>query len=103
MTGHTPGPWRVVRYRRPDTLRIHHNTGYEIVPITKICNPENEYAEANAKLIAAAPDLLEALKLATSCIGDLGRNPRALAVNSSRVIIVEKLEAAILKADWRGR
>jgi hypothetical protein len=76
---HTPGPWQVSRdndttltivapwsdkvrtgaegwgdYRGIHTASITHHSGYGAVP--------REHAEANAALIAAAPELLEALK-----------------------------------------
>lgn len=57
-TSHTPGPWRITRDQTPgqfvtiDKVRDAHNS--------VICTLHVN-AEANARLIAAAPDLLEAL------------------------------------------
>jgi uncharacterized membrane protein len=50
---HTPGPWEVVRSVTCGHLRAAHN--YQ-------SNPKNEWTNADIKLIAAAPDLLDALK-----------------------------------------
>jgi hypothetical protein len=61
MTKHTPGPWTVEgRNRTNDGWRLFADSGYG-VGVAWDCNgnPENE---ANARLIAAAPDLLAALK-----------------------------------------
>jgi hypothetical protein len=60
---HTPGPWQYLgdpdddecRVRQAASVRIGHGYCSEIT----IC--EGISLEANAKLIAAAPDLLEAL------------------------------------------
>lgn len=59
MAGHTPGPWRV----------IHHNSGasrvlagsFEIL-LTSRTGAKADVWTANANLIAAAPELLAALK-----------------------------------------
>jgi hypothetical protein len=59
IPAHTPGPWR--------------STGYQIFSGTVLvasqpaCDPEGM---ANARLIAAAPDLLEALKFVLSAHGE---------------------------------
>jgi hypothetical protein len=70
---HTPGPWFVVRMRGWSGLSIarHSQSALEDIagdyPIANMCEGspywENKFPiEANARLIAAAPDLLEALK-----------------------------------------
>lgn len=64
---HTPGPWKSVNvssqgtavYRRIDGL---NGTHIGFAGAYKLHN--SEIAEANARLIAAAPDLLEAAQLA---------------------------------------
>ena len=64
--GHTPGPWRVV----------HHNDDTNRVVVFGICevwstSRGTEAKLANARLIAAAPELLEALKLADEWLDEL--------------------------------
>lgn len=65
MNKHTPGPWlvstdglRVVglteAIESPFPVVVNCTSGYDVMPYAE--------AKANAKLIAAAPDLLEALK-----------------------------------------
>lgn len=60
---HTPGPWKVVK---DDFLgiRIKQSDGGDIRSIAEILKhpPGGVLGENNARLIAAAPDLLEALK-----------------------------------------
>ena len=63
-TLHTPGPWKH-HLGRGSSPRFHIQTsaGYQIVSTTELnqSKEENEMREANARLIAAAPELLEAL------------------------------------------
>ena len=62
-TKHTPGPWKVGRYTPNATEISILTTGG--APVTPAWGPKfyvnSEQAKANARLIAAAPDLLEAL------------------------------------------
>jgi hypothetical protein len=53
---HTPAPWRVYRDMKDRPSKIESPTG-------RVCtfHPGDKNVESNAKLIAAAPDLLEAL------------------------------------------
>ena len=53
MITHTPGPWYKTEGLISDSNGVH---------IATACDTRYENAEANARLIAAAPDLLEALK-----------------------------------------
>ena len=60
-TQHTPGPWTYKRdYTRPDAIGGDY--------FYDICDADGKplnivvFGEANARLIAAAPDMLEALK-----------------------------------------
>lgn len=55
MTNHTPGPWAV---SQNNPRLVKHLSG----PVLAECGPVNaEEAQANARLIAAAPELLGAL------------------------------------------
>lgn len=65
---HTPGPWKWDESFRA-IMTAHHN------PKTIIVSPNlTQYARPNwpgdASLIAAAPEMLEALKIAANLIGD---------------------------------
>lgn len=66
MSKHTPGPWRVVEHSWSDTgiySDKHHIAHLSIEGVATERNQSELEASmgANAKLIAAAPDLLEAL------------------------------------------
>lgn len=76
MSKHTPGPWvldtiptsvgichRIGPFppRRPDDVKVRHACLYADYPSAS--NPADEELEANARLIAAAPELLEALQV----------------------------------------
>ena len=59
---HTPGPWRICYDGRIDGLNgdeICSGLGFESYKEFQ----DDKEAQANARLIAAAPDLLEALKM----------------------------------------
>jgi hypothetical protein len=69
MSGHTPGPWEIRRSKSGYPYQIHAPNGIDgpggIKDVTRwasIAMPSSPEGEANARLIAAAPSLLEALK-----------------------------------------
>lgn len=66
----TPGPWEAVIYDGsfdPPLIKSDHRT------IGRLHGMEDRQHEANAKLIAAAPEMLEALQI---LVGDIERGPR---------------------------
>ena len=86
MSKHTPGPWEIKRHF--DSC-YRYISAPEHIALAQVvwCVEEEERSpvcEANAHLIAAAPDLLEALEIALDCAGDAWW--------------AEKAEAAIEKA-----
>ena len=89
----TPGPWKVeepfVSIGRWD---IKNNEGNEV---TKIWAKGSNRAEANARLIAAAPDLYEACKTALTVTGG-SKNWDGL----THGFLVE-IEKAVAKAEGR--
>lgn len=68
MSAHTPGPWEV----QGRELVAHTGTGYVTIaaldPVNTPRVPHRDIAEANARLIAAAPDLYAALRDATDAL-----------------------------------
>jgi hypothetical protein len=88
--GHTPFYLRMGQQGEPLTIRSPHNTE-EICTVWTCCQP----TEANARLIAAAPDLLEAL----NAIIDAQYNPDKSLANLNSAIenakkIVQKATGA---------
>ena len=80
-TQHTPGPW--------------WHSGLEVgtvpmmmVKVAKVSGANHQEAQANARLIAAAPDLLEALKDALCALECCGKD----------YLAASKAQAAIAKA-----
>jgi hypothetical protein len=59
---HTPGPWKVDRFEDKPHQRRHTVGGNSLMICDTWSMWEDEETEANAHLIAAAPDLLGACK-----------------------------------------
>ncbi len=90
---HTPGPWEVGSTIESDTQAIIHDGDSVLAILTTI--PPNP---ANARLIAAAPDLLEA------CMTLVGSedNDDPMAAGMMLGCAVEIARAAIAKATGEG-
>lgn len=56
MSKHTPGPWKTT-HSEVNGYRVSDSTGWGVAVVLKDTNDE-----ANARLIAAAPQMLEALE-----------------------------------------
>lgn len=87
---HTPGPWHA-------TIKITRHPVYD-ERANLICTVErdgNEEDKANARLIAAAPELLAALEAVAACWHDFGRqcDQSVEEANAHRLVL-----AAIAKA-----
>jgi len=83
---HTPGPWRSNDF----SSSVY---GYIFGDSQAVCRVflDGDECEANARLIAAAPDLLEALKLADLLLS---------GANMNRTAVERKVRSAISKATW---
>ena len=57
MTTHTPGPWRIGRGAQADPFAIEA----EARTVAHVKHAGRDQTEANARLIAAAPEMLDAL------------------------------------------
>ncbi|HEJ4644000.1 TPA: hypothetical protein ACWMI6_005978 [Pseudomonas aeruginosa] len=108
MSKHTPGPWvldtiptsvgichRIGPFppRRPDDVKVRHACLYADYPSAS--NPADEELEANARLIAAAPELLEALQHIEEY---WNRDSNEQAMTDALWHIIETAQAAIAKA-----
>lgn len=101
---HTPGPWSLERV--PIQSRGGSNTAYKIGPFTcclyddwrprEAGTSEGENA-ANARLMAAAPDLLAACKMALRDVGDGGPSS-----DYASAYTVSQIKAAIARAEGRA-
>ena len=61
--GHTPGPWRIGKSYAEGEIAIRNGNDMEEC-LAVVCSINEVEPEANAQLISAAPELLEACKLA---------------------------------------
>ncbi len=70
MSKYTPGPWRISRTSGMEIFISHDHDQPNRVPgyfaEVRRFTSDNEQVEANARLIASAPELLEALELVIS-------------------------------------
>lgn len=91
-TKHTPGPWEAVIYDGPfdqPLIKSGHGT------IGRLHGMEDRQHEANAKLVAAAPELLEALQDLLKGVNGL---PPLTAIAGVLTQQCKHAEAAIKKA-----
>ena len=73
MSKHTPGPWTPARNPSSLTARgIDGPRGRRIVKWGGLASPMSHESQANAELIAAAPDLLSAVTLLLANIDTCG-------------------------------
>lgn len=94
MTQHTPGPWKIfdgygADRRRPIIVDCIPDVDGKCIA-NSICymSSTNENITANAQLIAAAPELLEALQAIVQAAGNC----------KEYVVFQKRAEAAIAKA-----
>lgn len=64
MSKHTPGPWSEVPPQNEGANSLRIFSGSKLVGLASNSDMSDDELEANARLIAAAPDLLEALRSA---------------------------------------
>jgi hypothetical protein len=91
MSKHTEGPWKV-SYDGPSNPIVTSGQPFDIVCLVQNTR-EPDASEPNAHLIAAAPDMLEALKAIQQSMGGV--------VNTAQQVAWDKLKAAIAKAEGK--
>ena len=97
MAKHTPGPWHVANNVAARRNRGALETIIEMGPFGAfVVADASTSASANARLIAAAPDLLEAAKRMLYHFGILEDNP---GLHPEAVGASKQLRAAITKAE----
>lgn len=67
-SAHTPGPWRLGPIHSDGSFAIHSNKGSIVHAIPFGSTLQDR--DANARLIAAAPEMLEALELVHQALAD---------------------------------
>ena len=93
---HTKGPWSATRWAIGDGWRVHvlHTADNDVHDA--ICDLDtwqsDDQTEANARLIAAAPELLEACNRCLDFIN----------IHHTGTMLREMLETAIAKAEGRS-
>ena len=104
MSKHTPGPWIAARYDgygpRTTIRQGCERTGMRIASTFETTSPQNiERNEANARLIAAAPAMLEALEEMLEVHGVRWEHVRGdSSIPASWVELSDKARAAIKAA-----
>ncbi len=86
MSAHTPGPWKIGLH---DGTRqaLWSKDGIRIAEAFSVPSDRKDQIEANARLIAAAPDLLEMLEAIVD--PESGCRLTALALTNARTIIAK--------------
>lgn len=94
---HTAGPWHMSEQTERDGLPsiLIHGMPEGMLAIVRVGHQGGYYGDANARLIAAAPDLLEMAKWAEAAIAPFSKDP---AEKSG----IARLRAAIAKAEGRS-
>ena len=90
-TAHTPGPWRVFDVFTNIEIVADRPTAHETESLVQFKGQRN--AKANARLMAAAPEMLEALELCEDVLSELSRlddgTPSVSALNLARAAITK--------------
>lgn len=111
MSKHTPGPWKVFDYGEYPGIDSCTEPRRAIVVYSDdddepcgVCGETKEERIANARLIAAAPDMLEALKAAIDCrmVPFTTAAEGGASKYSRQVIVADMIRAAIAKAEGKG-
>lgn len=81
-TKHTPGPWVLDTY---GNLKV----GFDYVKFSGLCLSSGREANANTRLIAAAPELLEALTVLSDWVESLISDNECRPLENARAAIVK--------------
>jgi ABC-type nitrate/sulfonate/bicarbonate transport system substrate-binding protein len=98
IDAHTPGPWEIVRYGDGDSLVIHDSRGDWRVCFLATPGDDGDFEgiKANARLIAAAPELLEAVVAAKRELWDIARGQWNLE-DFKNWALVQQIDTALAK------
>ena len=98
MSDYTPGPWRYEEFGPNVIIKATKNPMLAVVH--SLYHESREQREANAHLIAAAPELLEALEYYAEKVADLNRYGVVIetSLRELELDLGSKARAAITKA-----
>jgi len=92
---HTPGPW--------EAIPVGPAEGWGVVAVNPIIDSSiTGMSEANARLIAAAPDLLEALTAFAQMWGSRDAHSTSKRSQARRADLWDKVNSALAKAEGRS-
>ena len=97
MSKHTPGPWRASELGVLSDKLTSYGNWY----VCSLIDPDNEEHKANARLIAAAPELLESLEDLLSNLDEMGLATMPGDTFENMRETVDRARAAIAKAEGR--
>lgn len=80
MSKHTPGPWRYCPENGSSTTGKHMIAGLKNGYLAEVRDCGSGDVKANARLISAAPDLLESLELLVDCYDNGGFDGAAVVI-----------------------
>lgn len=87
---HTPGPWKIIDWDEDYIAITDHVQDYGVCRLEEVSSETRAVMQANARLIAACPEMFAALETALKTLRIGGHYDTALAV-----------ERALAKAEWR--
>lgn len=97
MSKYTPGPWR-----QSEDHSVLAFDGGDIILIAEPSREAGHNYKANAALIAAAPEMLQALKVARDIVVSyLGVAPRS--IHGKLCLQLADIDVAIAKAEGRAK
>lgn len=106
MAAHTPGPWTLTWNHSERLAIVGPNNDGKFTSSDRICNlphRRNGEGKANGRLIAAAPELLEAAREFTKAAHDArdALNAAGIPCPASIALAAEHARHAIAKAEGR--
>ena len=84
---HTPGPWKTQTHISLDRMEIRDANGRRIAECAMVFPMSAKTHDANASLIAAAPELLEALQEIVTAADGEGRSQLDASFTKARAAI----------------
>lgn len=105
MSGYTKGPWEAVQYPEGWAVRTVYvsDEGYRTTTWPAVINAAGQPNEANAHLIAASPDMYEALKEVTKELSAWAEITINGVADTRLLGMVSRAKAALSKAEGTGQ